>query len=247
MIGNRIIQLESIDSTNNYAVSLTGSDRPEEGTVVWAREQTAGRGQGNNRWQSEPGRNLTFTIILYPAWLSPENQFLLNKAIALGVLGFVSEYADHASIKWPNDICIGTRKVSGILIENRLRGSWFDSSIVGIGINLNQTGFDPGLPNAISLAQLIHRELDPAEALQGVCKSIDLQWEQLIAGEFARISNNYNTSLLFYNTLALFTKQNERFTGTVTGVDDQGRLMIRDTGRRLLRFAHKEVEYVTGT
>jgi len=247
MIGNRIIQLESIDSTNNYAVSLTGSDRPEEGTVVWALEQTAGRGQGNNRWQSEPGRNLTFTIILYPAWLSPENQFLLNKAIALGVLGFVSEYAEHASIKWPNDICIGTRKVSGILIENRLRGSWFDSSIVGIGINLNQTGFDPGLPNAISLAQLIHRELDPAEALQGVCKSIDLQWEQLIAGEFARISHNYNSALLFCNTPALFTKQNERFTGTVTGVDDQGRLMIRDTGRRLYRFAHKEVEYVTGT
>src|ERR1035437_922779 len=115
---NVLIKPMSVDSTNNYASKLLNNHKVEEGTVIWAEEQTRGKGQEENQWESEKGKNLTFSLGLFPRFLKIEELFYLSKSISLGVAGFLGKYIDRVSIKWPNDIYAGDRKITGILIEN---------------------------------------------------------------------------------------------------------------------------------
>jgi BirA family biotin operon repressor/biotin-[acetyl-CoA-carboxylase] ligase len=127
---NRIIELDSIDSTNSFAERLIKEKEVQEGIIIWAHEQTAGKGQGENVWLSEPGKNLTLSMILYPRFLPVDRQFLLNKAISLGVIDFVHTLLppESVKIKWPNDICQNYSKLGGILISNIITGNYFSTS-----------------------------------------------------------------------------------------------------------------------
>ena len=140
--------LEQTDSTNNRAAE----SRYGAGDVVIAERQEAGRGQRGNSWSSTPGENLTFSVVLRPDFLPAERQFRISKAVALAVADTIAEAGLRPAIKWPNDIYIGDRKVTGILIENDLMGPYLSRSVIGIGLNVNQTRFDPALPNPTSLA-----------------------------------------------------------------------------------------------
>ena len=122
-----------------------------EGTVVLAKEQTSGRGQVNNTWESSYGDNLLMSIVLYPEFLHAGNQFLLSKFVSLAIVDFLSYYLENVTIKWPNDIYVGNKKIAGVLIENSLRGAFISSSVVGIGLNVNQTEFSSSIPNPTSL------------------------------------------------------------------------------------------------
>src|ERR1035441_10550859 len=142
-IGKNLITLDSVASTNNFAKDMLSNTRPVEGTAIMAKEQYAGRGQMGNAWETESGKNLTCSFILYPEFLEADKQFFLNMAVALAVKDFCEHVLhDEIKIKWPNDIYYHDKKLGGILIENSISGNKISSSVIGIGINVNQTAFD---------------------------------------------------------------------------------------------------------
>ncbi|MDP4187625.1 MAG: biotin--[acetyl-CoA-carboxylase] ligase, partial [Bacteroidota bacterium] len=166
--------MTEIDSTNYFAMNLAMKPDTEEFTVVWADEQTSGRGEGNNFWESEAGKNLTFSIILKPCFLKIEQQFFLSKAISLAIANFLQPIAGHISVKWPNDIYWKNKKICGILIENIVEQNIIRNSIAGIGLNINQEKFLSNAPNPVSLKNIMKQDYD----LEFCLKEILLQIER---------------------------------------------------------------------
>ena len=242
----RIIELDEIDSTNSYAANLLNSGKVDEGTIIWAHKQTAGKGQGENRWISQPGKNLTISMVLYPHFLPVESQFMLNKSVSLAVLDFVNTLlpAGSCKIKWPNDIYSGISKLGGILINNTISGSSFETSIIGIGININQIEFDPALPNPTSIKKLLFKETDIGKGLVTLIGKLDQRYLQLKNGEFDLLDQEYRNNLLDINEKRKFKNDIDVFNGIIRDVDLFGRLIIETTGKKRLTFSHKEVELV---
>lgn len=228
----------SLDSTNNVALSRL-PDIPS-GTVIAAREQTAGRGQRGNTWFTEPGKNLTFSIVLKPEGLAAGDAHLLNYLASVAVAEFLEGHGVSCCIKWPNDIYVGRKKICGILVENSLSGGCVAASVIGIGININQNQF-PQLANATSLSLVTGREYvleDCLEAFMTVFES----WQNRLSS----LSEAYTSRLFQKGVQARYVDYllgNEEFTGTIRGVSQDGRLIIHDgTAERLYRF--KEVGYI---
>jgi len=253
MIGKTILELDRVDSTNGYANRLFSGEGLEEGTVIWAHEQYAGRGQQFHQWISEPGRNLTFTVVLKPGFLKPDQQFQLNKAVSLAVLDFIrNSLADSAtpistqeiSIKWPNDIYIGNEKVGGILIEHKIMGISIESSLAGIGININQAQFSSELPNPVSLIQILGTEINLKSALANICKRLDVRYKTLRTKGSGLLDRDYSGALLGFGQWRNFTCNGEILEGKVGGVDDLGRLLMEIRNGKVMCFNHGEVEYL---
>ena len=144
-----IIWLERVDSTNDEA--RRHISEIDNLSVVSALEQTKGRGQRGNRWSSQPGENLTFSLVVKDFRIKANEQSAISQATALSLVDLLSRHEIKARIKWPNDIYAGDEKICGILIENSLKGSEIDWSIIGIGLNVNQTAFPEDLPNPTSM------------------------------------------------------------------------------------------------
>ena len=153
-IGQKIIRLDVVDSTNNYIANLIKQGSIDSGTVIMADEQFAGKGQRDAQWQSSAGENLTFSFFLDDVNLSVSRQFNLSQVVALSLYNFLNNLGLDATIKWPNDIYIKGRKIAGVLIENQLKGSLIKSAIVGVGLNVNQTEFQ-GFSATPTIALLI--------------------------------------------------------------------------------------------
>ena len=170
------IRLDTCSSTNSELAAI--ADSMPAGTVVSCREQSAGRGQRGNSWEAEPGRNLTFSILLRPQLIDASRQFELSMIVSLAIVRSLdsilaqSGCKERCTVKWPNDIYIGDRKVCGILIENALSGLSIDRSIAGIGINVNQLVFRSDAPNPVSLIHLTGIEISVGEMLETVAESI---------------------------------------------------------------------------
>jgi len=246
MLQGRIIEVHRVDSTNFYAERLVKEKKVPEGTVIRAHEQTAGKGQGDNVWLSEPSKNLTISMILYPGFLPVGQQFFLNKAVALGVIDFVHTLLPPGSckIKWPNDICYGSSKLGGILISHTISGNSFDTSIIGIGINVNQTRFDPSIPNPVSIKQIINNETDTESALNSLISKLDHRYNQLKKGDLSRLDHEYRNNLLGFDEERRFKKDKDLFNGIIRDVDHFGRLIIETSDRKRLTFSHKEIEFI---
>ncbi|MFH1160662.1 MAG: biotin--[acetyl-CoA-carboxylase] ligase [bacterium] len=242
-IGTTIIELEEVDSTNSFTERLSRDGQVEEGTVVSAGKQTAGKGQGENTWESEPGRNLTFSVVLHPSFLPPDKQFFLNKAISLGVYDFLSDFVDEVSIKWPNDIYIGDKKAGGILIQHMVSGDQIETTIAGIGININQTQFDHRLPNPASLIQVLHQELVLKEALRRVLHSLDIRYEQLKTAFLRELDTGYQHALYGFGIPRKYRTGNEILEGIIRGVDAFGRLLLELPDEGIRKYNHGEIEY----
>lgn len=243
MIGKNIIHLSEVDSTNNYARGLNLQE-VEEGTVVLAQYQKKGRGHLQNSWESDPGKNLTFSIILKPDFLNPIRQFALSQVVSLGILEFVNSKVEQASIKWPNDIYIGGKKIGGILIENSIIGSLFTESIVGVGLNINQQKFSEWIPNPTSLKLIADKEYNVEECLLNICSKISYWYEKLKNGFSNELNNSYLSHLYRLAIWAYYKTENKAFKGKIKGVDEIGRLMIENEDGKVLSFQFKEVEYV---
>ncbi|MCK9423009.1 MAG: hypothetical protein M0Q38_10450 [Bacteroidales bacterium] len=337
MIGSEIIEIDRIDSTNAYAARILEKDELAEGTIIVARDQFAGRGQQDNDWLSEPGKNLTFTLILYPRTLPPDRQFLLNKTISLAVLDFVRSIINFpvsstqhpaitsppdpspqgegsiphpvssiphpvssiqhpvstsppdpspqgegrnrhsvssfqhpassiqhpvstsppdpspqgegkrrhpvSSIKWPNDIYIDDRKIAGILIENRIMGSTFDTALVGIGVNVNQERFSQDLPKAGSIIQFIDREVELKEALISLCNFLDRRYALLQQFQTGFFDKEYCQNLYGYYQWREFFSGEKKLEGKIQGVDDFGHLIIETRNGEIRTYNHKSIEF----
>ncbi len=165
--------LDSVKSTNSYLAEI--ADDAPHGTVVAARAQTAGRGQRGNSWEAEPGKNLTFSLLLRPDAVDAVDQFRISEAVSLGVVDALRSEVhlpERIAVKWPNDIYFDNRKICGILIENSLMGRSIKHSIAGIGINVNQREFRSDAPNPVSLWQITGREIPLAPFLDKVTAAV---------------------------------------------------------------------------
>jgi len=245
-IGNSIITLENIDSTNNYAAELLKNTSTVEGTVVFAHEQFAGKGQRGNTWQSEKGKNLTFSILLFPKHIAADEQFLLNKAIALGIYDFLKNELEEQTaikIKWPNDILVDNKKIAGILIENSLRNNTIQSSIVGIGFNLNQVFFE-NIPQAISLQQFTKKSYEVMDTLKTLCQFMEYRYLQLKTKYLQKINGDYLEALYRLNESHHFLFKNEIIKATIRGVSREGKLMLEKSDLKQLECNFKEVSFV---
>lgn len=244
IIGNSIVRLQQTDSTNNYANSQIRTNDLPEGTVFLAYEQTSGRGQLKNFWESEPGKNLTFSFVLYPDFLEIRRQFMLSKIVTLGVYRALHKYVDVLRIKWPNDIYAGSRKLGGILIENSIMYGLLKSSVVGIGLNVNQTVFRSNAPNPVSLKILTNQHFDRDEILTEVLSGIDHYYALLRDGDEAKIDQEFISVLYWLNEKHFFRTDDEVFEGVIIGVNEIGQLQIRQEDGKILEFHFKEVEFL---
>ncbi len=238
------IKLDSVDSTNNYAKKLLLEQKPADGTLVFALEQHSGRGQMGNTWQTEAGKNLTASYIFYPDFLAADEQFYLNMAVSLAVKDFCeSLLPDEIKIKWPNDIYWHDKKLGGILIENTISGTRLASSVIGIGINLNQTDFDPHLPNPVSFSQIANKQFELENTLDMLSAYIEKYYLQLRQRHFNFLDKGYTVALYRFQQTYEFKKGEQLIRGEIEGVAKDGRLILNSQGKHL-RFAFKEIEYI---
>jgi BirA family transcriptional regulator, biotin operon repressor / biotin---[acetyl-CoA-carboxylase] ligase len=229
-IGHPVKILEQVDSTNSFALNLIKESSPAEGYLVWGKDQLAGRGQRGMVWSSEPRANLTFSIILCPHFLPLAGQFQLTKAIALAIAGFVSHILEdytNVKIKWPNDVYVNNCKIAGILIENVLEQSTLKYSVVGIGLNVNQTVFDPSIPNPVSLKFLTGKEFNPEDCLMQLCSFIEKQYLDLRASDYEQLDEAYRNLLYRRGIESHFKWKGEPITGQIESVNKEGHLIIQ--------------------
>ena len=246
IIGSEIKQLKEVDSTNSFLMDWLSREKPEEGTVVIADYQSAGRGTDGSKWESEPGRNLTFSFVLYPSFLAPEAQFYLNKIISLGLADLVGEIfpeRDDISIKWPNDIYIGNAKVAGTLIQNGVKGSELDFSVIGIGLNVNQESFTGEAANPVSLKVLAHAAFDLEDILNRTLTKLDFRYNQLIQGYQKKIDNDYLSRLYRFQQLAGYIFKGKSCQAKITGVNQYGQLILEVPGEKIIECDLKEVKF----
>lgn len=229
IIGSKKIYLEKLTSTNTYLSQLLASESLSEGTIVQAGFQTAGKGQKDNRWESRRGKNLTFSILLFPNFLSPSDQFLISMSVSLGIKDFLLKHTDRCRIKWPNDIYVNSDKIAGILIENSLMENAIKSTVAGIGLNINQTKFTSGAPNPVSLKMITGTDHDLKSTLDELVSDLDKRYKQLIKGDFLKIRNDYNSSLFRLNEWCQYNDGRDDFSGRIISVGDDGRLLIENS------------------
>src|ERR1035437_432254 len=215
IIGNTIVRLKLTDSTNNYANSQIREKELVEGTVFLAYEQTSGRGQLKNTWESEPGKNLLFSIVLYPGFIEIRRQFMLSKVVTLGIYQAIHKYVDDLKIKWPNDIYSGNLKLGGILIENSIMSGALKSSVIGIGLNVNQSIFNSNAPNPVSLQTLTNQHNDCEKILTEVLSGIDDYYALLRSGEEDKIDKEFISVLYRLNERHSYRAEKEVFEGEI--------------------------------
>lgn len=238
-----IIELQSVDSTNNYALSLLKGDNLTErqlvvshGLSVFAREQTQGKGQRGKKWHSNAGENIAVSIIIAPKPILLSSQFLLSAAVALGVASFLQKYIkEKVSIKWPNDIYIQDRKAGGILIENIINGMEWRWAVAGIGINVNQKHFDDSLPNPISLTQITGAHYDSLLLSKDLVMSV-LNYIRYVKTDAATVINSYNEKLYRRGVPTKFKKDNRIFEAKVEKIDEAGGLILKHTIEERFEF-----------
>lgn len=236
-----IYRLATTTSTNDEARDA----RYRHGDVVWAERQTAGRGQRGHTWHSPEGENLTFSLVLEPRFLPVGKQFMLSMAVALALTDTFADYGIDTRIKWTNDIYAGDRKIVGMLIENNCSGPMLARSIAGIGINVNQTVFDPSLPNPVSMALLTGRTFDRAEVLGSFLRHCDNRYEQLRAGERENLQEEYRRRMYRLGRRHRYrTVDRGEVEAAIEGVRPTGELLLRHADGTLGAYLFKEAEFV---
>lgn len=245
---------DTVDSTNTQL--MKDRESLPDRSVYAALFQTAGRGQKGNRWESRPGENLTFSLLLKPVFLSVADQFILSQIVALGLLDYLKDHGVKASIKWPNDIYAGDRKICGTLIENTLSEGHIAASIAGIGLNLNQKEFDPSIPNPTSLSLETGKSYDVKEELPHLLASIFSYCDRL-ESPYAR--NGFDALYLekLYrrgqwhafeempaNDIPTEHRTGRRIEARILGIDNSARLLLEHRDGSLHAYGFKEIKYI---
>jgi BirA family transcriptional regulator, biotin operon repressor / biotin---[acetyl-CoA-carboxylase] ligase len=248
-IGQHILELDETDSTNTYATNLIKEVQVAEGAIVLTHNQTKGRGQVGNTWQAERAKNLTFSLILHPNFLSVDKQFYLSKITSLAVFGMLTDFLNTSlydiKVKWPNDILVNDKKIAGILIENILRGNFLQSSVIGVGININQQSFNNVDKLVTSLGILLQKDFDLKEMLHVFCKHFEAFYLLLKQNNFDKISQAYFKQLYKFEEWAVYQTKERKFTAKITKVEESGLLVLTTEQNELLKFSFKEVQLIS--
>lgn len=240
----KILKISSVVSTNTYFSNLLKESEYPEGSIVSALFQSKGKGLGQNTWESEKGKNLIFSLVLYPEFLPLEKNFLLSKAVSLGIANYLQAKTNHIKIKWPNDIYYQNNKLAGILIENSIKGSNIKSSIIGIGLNLNQTNFISDAPNPISLSQITKKTYSPDQEIVKLRNNIRFFYDKLKVGKFDEINSEYIKCLFRFNEIHSFKSEGQIFSAKITGVNEFGHLQVLTETQEKKEFEFKEIEFI---
>jgi BirA family transcriptional regulator, biotin operon repressor / biotin---[acetyl-CoA-carboxylase] ligase len=241
MIGRKIIQLECVDSTNNYVAKMILENDIEFGTVILADEQLNGKGQRGSVWHSKSGQNLLFSMYLDSAILSVSNQFDLSKIVTISIVRTLKSYGIEAKIKWPNDVYVHDKKIAGVLIENQISGQNLKSSIIGIGLNLNQTEFE-GL-NATSLRNEINDFVPVYDFALSLINQFNSCWVMLEQGEVGEINRLYLHDFYLLDQSHSFRDKEGPFLGKIKGVAENGFLILESVERSKVFYDLKEVSF----
>ncbi len=237
------INIDEITSTNEYALNLLNDRKIRPPVAIFADYQTKGKGQTNNSWHAERGQNILCSFVVKPK-IEPEKQFILLQTIALSVAYCLKEYTPNINIKWANDIYHQDKKIAGILIENRINTRQIEHSIIGVGINVNQTQFPDYLPNPTSLALILGKKLDLDELKQKLTKHIE-QGIENIKSDTQKIQQQYLKHLYKYKQKALFKDKNETFVGRIIGTSEYGYLLVQNIRtNRTQEYDIKQIKYL---
>ncbi len=241
-IGKKLLYLPTCQSTNDEAADLLRLGKGVEGTVVITDYQTAGRGQRGNQWLAQAGENFTLSLILRPNFLLATQQFYLNIAISLGIYDFFESFLDERlKIKWPNDLYFGNQKLGGVLVENTVQRGRMESSVIGMGLNINQIEFEH--PQATSLRRLTLKSYALDELLPDLLAFLEKNYLLLRNGHYGLLKTRYLQNLFRYQETHLFCHNDVPFRGMIVGVTDTGLLAIQ-IDNRLEYFDFKEISYV---
>jgi BirA family biotin operon repressor/biotin-[acetyl-CoA-carboxylase] ligase len=239
-----IIHLSETASTNSYAIELIDKKRPTNFCIIRSDFQTKGRGQDTNTWESEKGKNLIFSIILFPPF-GAEHQFILNKAISLGIWDYLKKElsTQSISIKWPNDIYVGDKKICGILIQNSIMGTKLEYVVAGIGLNVNQALFKSDAPNPVSMTLASGAEYDLDEVLDNLLQFIFRRYEQTLNSSSADIEIDYHSALYRLMKWDNYIIGNNAVFARITGTNPYGQLMLESETKEIFVCDLKEVKF----
>ncbi len=246
IIGQNLVYFTRVDSTNKLASELFKNNLAENGTVVVADYQTAGKGQMERVWESNPFENLMFSIGLKSVTNIVANPFLLNKCITIALCNYMQQVLPQANvnIKWPNDIFVNNRKICGILVENTFAGHQLSYSIIGIGINVNQSFEHLQHINATSLFEQRGFAHSRVDVFEGILEEIDSQILLLEnTKEHENINSIFDNLLLGYNISTNFIFQDTEITGTIKGCDNDGRLIIAHQNE-ITKYQHGSIKQI---
>jgi BirA family biotin operon repressor/biotin-[acetyl-CoA-carboxylase] ligase len=239
---NQLIELDSVDSTNNYAMGQVHAGLASGGQLYFAHRQWAGKGQRGKTWISEPGSNISMSLVVDSSALELSSRFLLSAAVSLACLEKVQQYEKEGwAVKWPNDLYWRDRKAAGILIENLIRGNKWLFAVIGVGMNLNQEAFPPSLSNAVSLKQITGKTYDPLSLAKELAAAITLQIETLKSSP-ASILAAFNQFLYKRGDLVRLKQGDHLFETIIDSVNAEG-LLLCGNG---MEFRVGEVEFVDG-
>ncbi|GIV35025.1 MAG: biotin--[acetyl-CoA-carboxylase] ligase [Chitinophagales bacterium] len=242
LIGTILLHLPEVDSTNDYARTFITKNRPSEGTVIMAHHQKHGRGQYGRRWESASGKNLTFTVILYPQFLHPSDVNLLSQAVSISLCDFFNTHLNlPVKIKWPNDIYYQDGKLAGVLIETSVIGNKLDYVLVGIGVNVNQTEFSPEVPNPVSLKDVFHQNFDLMVLLKAYFPFLDT-WYYRLKIQPESLPETYSGMLYHKDEQVVFSYKGTYRQGILRGVQPNGRLLVEMNGVTE-EFSHGEITF----
>jgi BirA family biotin operon repressor/biotin-[acetyl-CoA-carboxylase] ligase len=244
IIGSAIRRYEKVSSTNAMASVMLRGEQPAEGTVITAAFQEEGRGQKGNTWESEPGKNLLMSVILYPVMVRPEEQFVISQIVSLAVYDLVRTEIPDVKIKWPNDIYVADDKIAGILIENSIIGETISNSIAGIGLNVNQKLFRSNAPNPVSLSQITGRKYDLSLITDEVIRLLDLRYAMVINCGKDELKESYHDALYRRNEWHRYADCDGEFPGMIEGVRSDGRLLVKKENGPVREYAFKEIDYI---
>ncbi|MEM0993367.1 MAG: biotin--[acetyl-CoA-carboxylase] ligase [Bacteroidota bacterium] len=246
-VGKVLFHFPQLPSTNDYAFELLKSQKVAEGTLVHTDHQYRGKGQMGNTWESNPNENISASIIFHPKFLHPNEQFYLNMAVSLAARTTLAQYTQaKVEIKWPNDILINEKKAAGILIQNILSGTKIQSSVVGIGINVNQRSFSNPIKNASSLSLVTDQTYQLTEILQTLCQQLEANYLLLKQRHYQLLRAAYFEHLFRYQRWANYRLPEEHLSsiqGKIIDVLETGQLLVEHSDHtRAYQF--KEIQFI---
>ena len=239
-LGNQIFRLDKVDSTNNFAANLIEEQLCRNGALILADTQTAGKGQRGSLWESEPGKNLLCSYVYFPDNLSVDFLQELNMCLSISLIKCLKYFEIDAEIKWPNDILVDGKKISGILIENNVRAGKVKSMIFGLGLNINQQSFLNLGATSMAIIQGVEFSID--EVSLQLTKEFN-HWISFVGVDNQTLKLVYLNQLYGWNMIHRFQLKGQEFEGIIVGVNDRGELEINMLGE-IKAFKNKEISFL---
>lgn len=238
-----ILYIENVDSTNDFVKRAIRNGEIDKEIIVYAKNQTRGKGRMSNIWLSEDGKNLIISILCFPDLIDIEDHFYITKVVSLSLVDFLKNYINGVSIKWPNDIYVSDKKIAGILIENTIKEKTITTSIIGIGLNVNQTIFDESLPNPISLKLITNKEYDIEAFIKELFSSYHNRLQQLKHNNLNQLDTDYSSVLYKRDEWCTFKINSNSLHAKIIGVNPSGLLMVEQEEGGIIELDHSSVSW----